>query len=244
MNLLRCFALLFLLTGSARGQGGLEFENRVRSDAPVSLADGSGPGPTMQAGLYLVRNGGLELVGTSPFRGDRPAAEKFIFPAWITVPGVPVGAPATFRVRVWAAGHSSYEEAVAAGACHGEFPTVSGNGEVYVPALGDPNPPGSRPVELPFIQGLLPFEVPCLRASENGETLIPAIRLRPAWKPERLSIEVLTGFLNTPTILQSSLNLRDWTNITTNTPSTNRYVIELPPSNTETAHFFRSVVPP
>src|SRR5688572_20448287 len=93
------------------GQGLVQFNNRTgREDAPVTLSNGTGPGDTMRAGLFLLRNGGFELIETTVFRTGSEPLPKFIVPKFMSVPGVAPGSPATLRMRVWPASSASYEE--------------------------------------------------------------------------------------------------------------------------------------
>ena len=134
-----------------RAQGMLAFHNRTQAgDAPVYWPDGTGPGARAVAGLYLVTGGNsLSLIATSPFVETERLA-YFIDSQIVTVSGIAAGQPATFRVRVWETSAGSYENAIATGAVHGEFPTVNGNNEVTI-ELGD----GRNFV--PGLIGLLPF---------------------------------------------------------------------------------------
>src|SRR5688572_20599591 len=152
------------------GQGLVVFNNRIYPplEAPVSLSDGSGPGETMRAGLFLVRNGNLELLETTTFRSGAEPRPRYLVEKTVSVPGLPAGAPAIFRIRVWPANVASYEEAVVSGGCYGEFLTTNGTPDIHVSALGDPNPGGSAPVTYAFLYGILPLEIPCNRQSPQS----------------------------------------------------------------------------
>jgi hypothetical protein len=165
---------------------------------------------------------------------------KYFGPQTPSVPGVPSGAPATFRVRVWETTAGSYENAVSTGACYGEFPTVSGNGEVFVPALGYF---GLHPT-VPPLNGLLPLELPCVRNPTNSARLIPAIKLsvRTPSQGNLFRFEVLSGFLGKENIIQTSPDLINWTNLRTNVPSTNRFTFDLPVDTLQPSRWYRAVV--
>ena len=213
-------------TSNVLGQGGVHFNNRavVGLDAPVTLLDGKGPGPAMNAGLYLVENGGgLELLRITTFHtsspGQDPRAAMTLKTVEVTVPGVPAGASASFRVRVWDAKFPSYEAAVLSNACCGEFQTTNRNGEVHVPKLGDLNPPGSSDIFLPHLVGLLPLQVPCFRSSTNANVLVPSVKLTPRGlgpNDPRIRLEVSTSFPGQSTIIEASEDLVLWSPIHTN----------------------------
>jgi hypothetical protein len=210
------FLLCACALGNALGQGGVEFSNRPRSgDALVTLFDGNGPGPLMNAGLYLVRDAGLELIYVMPFRSGLSPQPKVFGYADVMVPGVAVGASARFRVRAWDAKFPSYEAAVSSNSCCGEFQTTYGNYEIYIPALGDPNPHGTQPIILPKLEGLLPLEVPCLRAPTNANVLVPSLKLtaRPSGPgpfSSTIRVEVSTSFPGQTTVVEASEDLVAW----------------------------------
>ena len=60
----------------------------------------------------------------------------------------------------------------------------------------------------------------------------------------RLQFEVVTAFPGKETIIQASPNLRDWTSISTNVPSTNSFQFIDPNPLTPSERFYRVVVPP
>ena len=110
---MRSIVVLFVISlniATVCGQGVMTFGNRL-ANAPVSLADGSGPGESMKAGLFLIQNGTLQLVHAELFRTGAESRPKFTLSTWISVPGVPPGASATFRLRVWPANMETYEQA-------------------------------------------------------------------------------------------------------------------------------------
>ena len=144
---------------SARAQGLLTFNNRGLAgpsgfyDAPVSLPDGTrAAGDAFTAGLFLVGNGSLSLIATTPFRTG--AAAGFFVQQEPSVPGVPWGSPATFRVRVWETVAGSYENAVATQRFHGEFPTANPANNIFIPRLAVPGV-----AEIVRLDGILPFTV-------------------------------------------------------------------------------------
>src|SRR5688572_9514916 len=145
------------------GQGEVILNTRINPgvvDAPVLLADGTGPGDSMIVGLFVVRNGGIELLKTTSFRNTSPEVRKYIVQQQVAVPGIPPGAPATFRLRVWPTNFTSYEEAIASGGCYGEFMTTNGTPDIHVPALGDPIATGGAPIFIPPLVGMLPLHIP------------------------------------------------------------------------------------
>jgi hypothetical protein len=142
---------------NARAQGLLTFNNRGLAgpsgfyDAPVSLPDGTrAAGDAFTAGLFLVGNGSLSLIATTPFRSG--AAAGFFVPQESSVPGVAWGAPATVRVRVWETAAGSYENAVATLRLHGEFPTANPANNIFIPRLAVPGE-----AETVRLDGILPF---------------------------------------------------------------------------------------
>ena len=142
---------------NARAQGLLTFNNRGLAgpsgfyDAPVSLPDGTrAAGDAFTAGLFLVGNGSLSLIATTPFRTG--AAAGFFVPQEPSVPGVPWGSPATVRVRIWETAAGSYENAVATLRLHGEFPTSDPANNIFIPRLAFPGE-----AETARLDGILPF---------------------------------------------------------------------------------------
>ena len=141
---------LVLVISEGWAQGMLAFTNRTRSgDRPVYWPDGSGPGSRATAGLYWVQGDSMTLVATEPFN-PRVDLAYFFGAKSVFFPDVPPSTPATFRVRVWETSAGSFENAIAIGAVHGEFPTVTGNNEVTI-ELGDGRD------SVPTLDGLLPF---------------------------------------------------------------------------------------
>jgi hypothetical protein len=240
--------LLILCAAITSGfaQGAVHFSNRPLSgDAPVTLLDRSGPGPLMVAGLYLVREGGLELLKTLPFRnpGSDPRHAMFLESADVTVPGVPIRAPATFRVRVWDAKFPTYEAAVSGEACCGELRTTNANNDVYVPELGDPDPPGGSPLSLPFPEGLLPLELPCLRSATNSNVLVPSVKLLVRLEERGvLALEVATSFPGESTVIETSQNLRNWSPVRTNAPGATSFQFEENIDGGVSGKWYRAVV--
>jgi hypothetical protein len=99
-----------------------------------------------------VQGNSLTPVTTAPFRigGFFPEGGAYV----ATVPGVPPGAAATFRVRVWETSAASYENAVATGLLHGEFTTGQPENDLYISALG---PPPGGPLLGPDLYGIQPL---------------------------------------------------------------------------------------
>ena len=209
----------------------------------MTLIDGTGPGTSMLAGLYLVRNGTEELLKTTDFRRGSTNAVKFLNPDYVTVPGIPIGSPATFRVRVWDARFPSYEAAVASNACSVEFPTVNARNEIYISSLGDPNPVGSQPVDLPDLSGLLPLQVPCQRSS-NLDIPAPALKLsiRPLDRENRsFRCDVVTGLPWESCIIQRSQDLINWADVLTNTTGNTTFTFEEPIPAHRSSVWYRAV---
>ena len=244
MKALCTLVLLWLALPCVLGQGIFTFNPLLTPRAPVTLADGSGPGPSMIAGVYLVRDDQLELLQAIPFRTNPAEGMKYAYATTLIVPGIPAHAAATFRVRVWPVRYATYEAALAAGACCGEYPTVSGTGAAYIPALGwDPPPVGTAPSIYPNLEGLLPLDLPCVLAKGSTTNLLPAVKLTGRQITNGFKLQVFTGFVSKTNLLQSSTNLLSWLNVATNVPSTNRYVIEDAPSPGQRPRYYRALVP-
>jgi hypothetical protein len=167
----------------------------------------------------------------------------YLVPTIVTVPGVPIRAPATFRVRVWDAKFATYEAAVSGEACCGEFRTTNANNDVYVPELGDPDPPGGSPLSLPFPEGLLPLELPCLRSATNSNVLVPSVKLRVRLEERGvMAIEVATSFSGEDTVIETSQDLRNWSRVRTNAPGATLFRFEENTDGGVSAKWYRAVV--
>jgi hypothetical protein len=239
--------LLLVSLNTSYAQGVLILNNHTGTiDAPVSLADGTGPGQTMVAGLFLIRNGIPELIETTTFRSlsSSAPAPMYFNQKMVSVPGVPPGAPATFRLRVWSTNFSTFEGAAAGSGCYGEFMTTNGTPDIIVRALGDPNRGGQEPVQDVLLEGILPLDIPCKRASPQSLTLIPALQLgTPEVSATAAALEIRTGFIGRSMLLQYSTNLSTWLSIATNTPSTNRFTVTQPVSAAEPFGAYRALIP-
>jgi len=143
-----------LVSATAFGQGSVIFNNRPSTgDAKVSRPDTTGAGAGVTAQLFLVGSGGTltALTPTTDFRTSSAAASYFVNAiSDFQVPGVAVGAPATFRLRAYSSG-SSYDTAVTTpGAMWGQ------SNDVTVPALGG-TPASGAPIPTPELAGLQGF---------------------------------------------------------------------------------------
>lgn len=103
-----------VVTATSYGQGFINFSTHVSAgvDAPIWLPDGSAPGPSYSAAMYLVSGGGvLTLLPDSitPFRSGLGSA--YVLPTVFSVPGVPHLTPASFVLRAWETAAGSYEAA-------------------------------------------------------------------------------------------------------------------------------------
>ena len=246
MKALVCLLLMVHASQAVFGQGAVFFYNRTSlGDAPVTLLDGSGPGPTMVAGLYLVRDAALELLKVTPFRepGTDPRVTRFFQPLEVIVPGVPIRAPATFRVRVWDAKFPTYEAALSSDACCGEFRTTNSYNDVYVPALGHPNPPWGAPSDVPFLDGIQPLELPCLRSATNSNVLAASVKLQVRLNGrDRIALEVATSFPGESTVIEASEDLVSWLPVRTNTPGATWFAIEENIRSADSVRWYRAVV--
>ncbi|MGZ8899211.1 MAG: hypothetical protein ACXW3Z_03870 [Limisphaerales bacterium] len=158
---------------------------------------------------------------------------------------MPVGAPATFRVRVWDAKFATYEAALASNTCCGEFRTTNSNNEVPVPALGDPDPSGGAPLDLPFLDGLLPLELPCLRSATNSNVLVPSVKLRVRLDAgDLISLEGATSLPGEYTVIESCENLTSWSPVLTNAPGTTWFRFDQTIGAGDSARWYRAVVRP
>jgi len=104
-----------LVTAASYGQGFVNFNTRVTGgiDAPIRLADGTGPGPSYSAALYLVSGGNTTLVPDSVTTFRSGAGAAYIVGKAAQVPGAPADAPANFVIRAWQTAAGSYEAAAA-----------------------------------------------------------------------------------------------------------------------------------
>jgi hypothetical protein len=144
---------------------------------------------------------------------------------------------------VWDAKFPTYEAALSSNACCGEFRTTNGNNGVYVPALGDPDPPGGSPVFLPFLDGLLPLELPCLRSATNSNVLVPSVKLRVHLDGrDRIGLEVATSFPGESTVIEASEDLVSWLPVRTNAPGATWFAIEESIGSADSARWYRAVV--
>jgi hypothetical protein len=242
MRILNCILVITTLT-TARPQGMLTFNNRTETgDVPVTLSDGAGPGPLMQAGLYVLREGNFELIETTPFRTGAEPRPKFFQAKEVQIPGIPPGSPATFRIRVWPSNIPSFEEAVTLGGCYGEFLTTNGSPNIIIPALGDPDPIGGAPENFPTPNGIVPLEIPCRRDPQN-ESLQPVIKLSHFQTGTAdATVQIKTGFLGRPIQIHQSTNLLTWTNVALVAPQTNSVTISTPLSAGCSAEFFQATI--
>jgi hypothetical protein len=112
-----------LVTASSYGQGTIFFSTKVGTsvDAPVTLPDGTGPGPDYTAQLFLVGAGGslTPLTPATTFRdgSKNPTAAKYVtIPAEqvVTVPGVGPAGSATVELAAWKTSLGSFDAAKAA----------------------------------------------------------------------------------------------------------------------------------
>ena len=82
------------------------FNNRVVGvvNAPVSRPDGTGAGAGVTAQLCMVSDDGklTALTPTTSFRTSLAAAEFFVQPTQVTIPGIKQGAAVKLRLRAWA----------------------------------------------------------------------------------------------------------------------------------------------
>ena len=136
-----------LVSVSTFAQGTVIFNNRVGTvDAKISRADGTGAGAGVTAQLFLVGAGGAltPLTPTTTFRTTSAAAAFYLNQVSVTVPGVPAGSPATFRIRAWEG--ASYDTA-----------TIKGeSNDVLITQLGG-QPATGAPIPDPALNGLQAF---------------------------------------------------------------------------------------
>ena len=154
--------LTMLLSLSSFAQGTVFFNNRTSTGDARVVQEWLPPpdlplGPGYTAQLYLVNGSVLTpLTPTTTFREATPTtplAAYFIVPLDVAVPGIPAGSPATFRMRVFATAHGSYEAATVS--------PLLGFGEsndVFVPRLGGITATGEI-VPTPDLAGLQGFMV-------------------------------------------------------------------------------------
>lgn len=148
-----------LMTVASHGQGFIHFSTRVAGgiDAPITYLDGTGPGPSFSAALYLVHVSGTETLlpdSITTFRSGAGAA--YIVSKIVKVPVVPAGTPATFRIRAWETSAGDYFNAWN----HGES----------IPFTVIPTEPPDLPADLPasvpgFLIGVPEPSTICLLAA-------------------------------------------------------------------------------
>jgi hypothetical protein len=163
----KIFAVILLAIQLLRfsyAQGTIEFRNDFISnaqtgelyEAPVFTADGLPVSANFSAGLYLLRAGSESLIAVTSFRDTRPGR---LNPIDVSVPGIPGGEQAAFRLKVWETAAGSYENALLSGRCAGIFPTVEPGNQVTV-VLG---PAVQSDIGLiPTLDGLLPLTLDCI----------------------------------------------------------------------------------
>lgn len=106
------FISLFLTLVSAFGQGEVNFNNRVAGAVEARFVNectlmGIGAGYTAQlfgAPQTTVEANLVGLLPTTTFRTSSAAAQGYVVPVTVTVPGVESGRTATFQVRIFDTG--------------------------------------------------------------------------------------------------------------------------------------------
>ena len=92
---------LYVLSSNTHAQGLVEFEN-LSVDAPIFMADGTGPGAAGRAQLYLSTETGYAPVGPiARFISSLPEAAYYLVSEIVPIPGRPAGTEATLQVRAW-----------------------------------------------------------------------------------------------------------------------------------------------
>jgi len=131
-----------IVTVASYAQGTVNFNNRVSAiglSAPVTLPNGSGPGPLYSAGLWY--NGALIPSSVTTFRdpATNPELAKYINGLTVTLPGTTIGQQnVTVEMRAWLTSEGSYDTATQRGT----------SGPLVIAELGgdtNPNRPNSFP---------------------------------------------------------------------------------------------------
>jgi hypothetical protein len=151
-----------LVSASVLGQGTINFATRIAGivDAPVFKPDGvtgAGAGTAANAQLFLVGAGGAltPLTPVTTFRATPAgAAQNYVIPVEVTVPGVATGGSATVRLRAWEG--ASYDTASVFGQ----------SADLVVNNLGGPvtGAPPATPANLAGLQGFTMIPEPSTMA--------------------------------------------------------------------------------
>jgi hypothetical protein len=124
MKKLIALAAVLVIAASSYGQGEVAFSTRNSLatpplNAPVKLPDGTGPGPSFSAQLFIA--GSLTPVANSlttfqaPGTGGAAALSQYVQPVVASIPGSAGGTTVSLIMRAWNTSAGSFDTAKASG---------------------------------------------------------------------------------------------------------------------------------